>query len=619
MLELFIAELRRYRTAAVLFATAGFIIEFLMFRSSLFLEAPFYVQLEAVFASTMSGMALAIFQFGSYRKPARWLWLLHRPLPRVITFMALHLAAAALIVLAVGAPLELALLATKAEHARVVDTRHFLDAMHLTLFAILGWQTASYAMLARHRGASLVLMMPVILVSLYFASAFVLFIPALLCLLVMGCALYTVFRPERHSSAKLQPLSVALAAIPIMFCTYFVMVWGTTILFTIGHSASGMATPLKRTPGGVIEAMMASAENGLIIGELTRSADPRARAWSLQIPPQSERILGANMRNHPVRHAASNAGYSAFVTGRTAWTFSHDSLHFIARDNRFGSVLGGKLGPHGTGDATPFAQPAVSIDASKTESFMYTRQSLWLVDHKTMATLPLVTFGGDEVIASLPEVDVEDGSMRIITNRRFVEYAWPLVNGELNERYSISLPGQLLDLGRVAVAKVNDGTLVTLLFGQLQEYGLTESPIATYIVQDGKVTTVHQRTLSLDAGFLYTQHFYWMSPTLCALFEVPRMLIDTGRVLDAGLTTDTMKLSIKRPLSAHALALTLLLASVAIAWIRLRRERSSPLYRAMWMLACLALGLPALFALLTLQAKQSSKQKANTATALQAA
>jgi hypothetical protein len=230
-----------------------------------------------------------------------------------------------------------------------------------------------------------------------------------------------------------------------------------------------------------------------------------------------------------------------------------------------------------------------------------------------------VTFTGDEVIASLPEVTVDDGSIRIITNRRFVEYVWPVANGQLQERYSIPLPGMLSDLGRVAIAKVADGTLVTLLFGQQQEYGLIASPVATYFVQDGKVSTILQRTLSLDVGFLYTQHFYWMSPALSALFQIPKQLIDTGKVRDAAFAMDTLEWTKQRPLPAHALALALMLASAAVAWLRLRRENSSPLYRAMWMLACLIIGLPALIALVALQAKQSSKQKASAAAAMQPA
>ncbi len=619
MLELYIAELRRYRTAAVLFAAASLVIDYLMFRSSHLLQSPYFGQMLDLAVFVLAGMALAIFQFGSYRRPARWLWLLHRPLPRVRTFMALHLAAITLIVLAAGAPLELALLATKAEQIKVVDSRHFLGAVHITLFAILGWQTASYTMLARHRFASFVMMLPVMLAGLYLGSAYVLLIPALLCLLLMGCALYSVFRPERHSTARLQPGSVALAAVPMLLCTYFIMIWSTSVAFNIGFTATGMMSPQKQVPGGIVEAMWASGDRGLVVAELARVKDPRAPGWRQQIAPRSERLFGPNMRHHVVRDSVSNAGFSIFNVDGNDWTFSHDRMRFVATNYRQDRLAETLIGPHGVGDATQFAQAPVHVGATKTESFIYTRQSLMLIDHKTLAAREVMTFTGDEVIASLPEVNEDDKSLNIMTNRRFIEYAWPVVGGALLERYSIPLPGLLSDLSRVAVNRVPDGHLVTILFGRQQEYGLLDSKAVTYHVQDGKVTSLLERTLALDVGFLYTQHFYWMSPALFALFEVPRVLIDTGRVLDAGLKVDTMKLSIQRPMSAHVLALFLMLASAASAWLRLRRDNSSPLYRTLWTISCLMIGLPALFALVTLQAKQSSQQKANSANALQPA
>lgn len=619
MLELYIAELRRYRTPAVLFAVASLLIDYLMFRSSHFLQTPYFGQILGMAVFVFAGMALAIFQFGSYRKPARWLWLLHRPLPRVQTFMALHLAVATLIVLAAGVPLELALLATKAEQIKLVDTRHFLGAVHIVLFTILGWQTGSYTMLARHRFASFVLVLPVMLGGLYLASAVVLLIPALLFLLLMGCALYSVFRPERHSTARLQSGSIALAAIPMMLCTYFIMIWSTSVVFNIGFTAVGMMSPQKQVPGGIVEAMWASGDRGLVVAELARVNDPRAAAWRQQIAPRSERLFGPNMRHHVVKDSASNAGFSIFNVDGNDWTFSHDRMRFVATNYRQDKLSETPIGPRGVGDAAPFAQVPVHVGATKTESFIYTRQSLMLIDHKTLVAREVMPFTGDEVIASLPEVNEDDNSLNIITNRRFIEYAWPVVGSAMTERYSIPLPGLLSDLSRVAVNKVSDGHLVTILFGRQQEYGLLDSKAATYHVQDGKVTPLIERTLALDVGFLYTQHFYWMSPTLFALFEVPRLLIDTGRVLDAGLKIDTMQLSIQRPMSAHLLALFLMLASAAIAWLRLRRENSSPVYKALWMAACLAIGLPALFALVTLQAKQSSKQAASTANAVQPA
>jgi len=616
MLDLFIAELRRYRIAALLFAAASFVIDFLVFRTSNFLDAEYAVQGAGLAVFVLASMALAVFQFGSYKQPARWLWLLHRPLPRLQIFLALHLASVVLIILAAGIPMELALLATKAGNAAVVDTRHYLGAMHVVLFCILGWQAGSYAMLARHRGAFIVLILPLMLSSLYLASAYVLLLPALLCLLLMGGALFTVFRPERCSSAR-QPFSVAFAAIPMMLCLYVIMNWGFMIVFNVAFTAAGMMNPANHVPGGFLGALTASGERRLIAGELAKSDDPRAQAWRDQVKPDNERRFTPEMRRFPLRDQAGNADYSMLNAGNDYWVFSHDRMHYVALNEKLNSSKESILGPRGVGDVTPFSRAAVSVSRSKTEAYIFTPQSLILLDRKTLVAQQLVTFAGDEMIASLPEV--EGDSLSLITNRRFVEYAWPAVGGMLQERFSIPLAGPLTDLALVQSAIVADGHLVTFIFGQNQEYGATNSQIITVHVQGDKITTIHQRTVVPDAGFLYTQREFWMSPAVFALLQMPRVMFDSGKVLDAGFTTDSMKLMLPRPLSARILALIVLLASAAAAGLWLRRENASPRYKVAWIAACLIIGLPALFALVALHGRQSAKRTASTVGALQPA
>lgn len=615
MLELMKAELRRYRNAAWIFAGASFLFDYLWFRTKNFTGAHWAIHAIGLTLFLLAGMALAIFQFGSHRKPARWLWLLHRPLTRFQTFMAIHVTAIVLVVLAVLLPMELALLASKAEHATLIDTRHFLGAAHVALFCLLGWQATSYTMLAKHRGASLVLFLPVMLAGLYFASAYVLFVPLLLCLFVMGCALYSVFRPERSVSHE-QPGAMAWAALPLVACTYFVIIWGATIAFNIGFSVTRMSSAENLVRDGFLEALMTSWDGKLVGAELARSSDPRATLWRSQIDPTKARQFFPNMVRFPRTDQPTNPGVAAIFVKNTFWTYSHDRRRFVAHDRKMDTAQESTIGPYGMNDMTPFALPAVSVSYSKGLNFIYDAQHLYLLDQNNFAMKTLVELGGDEQIASLPDAD--DTRLIIVTNRRLVEYVWPATEGKLKERFSIVLPGALSDLGRAQAVDVADGQLVSLLFGVQQENGVVNSKVVTYYVQDGKVETVYQRTLVEDVGFLYTQKNFWISPTLFALFEVPRVLLDSGKILDAGYTTDSMKLMMPRPFAAQVLALALLLGSALMAWLRLHRENTSLANKAIWIIACLFIGLPALLALLMLQPMRSTKHRESTAPAVQA-
>lgn len=601
MLELMKAELRRYRNAAGIFAATSLLLAFLMFRSSGFLGAHWAIHAVGLALFLGAGMALAIFQFRTYRKPARWLWLLHRPLPHLQTLAALHLAAMILALLAILLPLALALLAAKGEHVTVIDTRHFLGVMHLTLFAILGWQVASYTLLAKHRGASLVVCLPVMLAGLYFASAYTLLVPMLLCLGVMGGALLSVFRPERRCTHQ-HAGAMAWAAIPMVACTYFLLIWGATIAFNIGFSVMRMSATENLVRDGFLEALASSWDSNLVGTELARSGDPRAAQWRSQIQPAKARAFYAHMLRYPNSDQPANPGASALYRNNILWTYSHDRRRFVAHDRNIDTAQESSLGPYGTHDRTPFAQPAVTIPLAKDTQLIFDPQHLYLLDQRSLAMRTLVVLAGDEKIASLPEAD--DTRLTIVTNRRLIEYAWPATGQPLTERYSIALPGQLSDLSRVEAVDVADGQLVSLLFGLQQENGALHSRVATYHIQDGQVETVHQRTLVEDVGFLYTQKNFWISPTLFALFELPRVLLDSGKVLDAGYATDSMRLSMPRPAAAQFLAGVMLTSSALLAWIWLRQEPTSAAFKAAWVIACLCLGLPALLCLLMLQARE---------------
>lgn len=602
MLELMKAELRHYRNAAWIFASVSFLVDYLMSRINNFIGSHWLIHAVAMALFVSTGMALAVFQFGWHRKPARWLWLLHRPLTRLQTFMALQLAAIILALLAVLVPLELALLASKAERTNLIETRHFLGAVHLSLFSLLGWQVASYTMLAKHRGASLVVFLPVMLAGLYFASAYALFVPMLLCLVVMGYAVFSVFRPERRCSHE-QPGAMAWAAIPLMACTYFVIVSAATIAFNIGFSATRMSATAVRD--GFLEASITAWDGKLVGTELTRSNDARAALWRSQLNPAKARQFYPDMPRYPKTDQPTNPGISAIFGRNVLWTYSHDRRRFVAQDGKIGTTEESSLGPYGISDMTPFAQPAVSFTFSKGLNFVYDAQHLYLLDQNSFAMQTLLELRGEEKIASLPEVD--NTRLTIVTNNRIVEYAWPATGGKLKERFSIPLPGPYSDLSLAQAVDVADGQLVSLLFGAQQENGAVNSKVTTYFIQDGKVETVHQRTLAEEVGFLYAHKDFWISPAWFALFELPRVLLDSGKVLDVGYTMDSMKLMMPRPASAQLLAGGLLLGSALLAWMWLRKERISASYKAAWVVACLFIGPPALLSLLMLQQREAKR------------
>ncbi|GGC65794.1 hypothetical protein [Undibacterium terreum] len=611
MLELFLAECRRFRKAALIFAAASLLISYHEFRATSFLSNEYVVYCIGIAAYLLAAGALALYQIGAYKQPARWIWLLHRAIPRWQIFVAIQFAAAALIGLAAGLPLILSLLATQAEHARVVDTRFYVDALHVVLLCILSWQSVSYAILARHRFSFVVLLFPLMLMSLYLASTYVLLLPALLSILLMGYALYTVFRPERRSMQD-RPLSFAIAAIPMLLCFYIAMSWSGTILFKVGFTALGKNRPENYVPGGYLEAQDAAGDFKLLQNELAASSDPRAKSWRDQLSPSDESTLRPSVRKLSVRNQAANTDPAIMYDGkRYNWPFSHDSMRFIALNNDTGTQRELSLGPHGINDPAGFAEPVSAYyQTSRTEAgvvartVLFSRSALYLLDSNPMRIRQIVALSGGESLASTPSFDSK--GMTLITNKRVVSYVMPASTGGSaeqlpTERYSITLPGPVSDLGLVNTAEVADGTIVTLLYAGDLQHGAGNSQAITYHVQNGQASVINRRALVDELGVFLAHREYWMSPALFSLLEVPDMLLDRGRVLDAGQATDSTHFFMPRPRDAQIIALLAMLISGVAAWLWLQRTACSTWQRAVWIAACLMLGLPGLFVLLAQQ------------------
>ena len=151
MLDLFKAELLRFRYPALAyFLVHAGIIAFYGRVTDLLQQGPMVVQgVTAVYA--LSGTLLGLYQIGSYRRPNRWLNLVHRPLHPARIAAALFAAGAAVIAIAIVLP-ALGLLAVQELFSgRVVDLRHWLLPAAAFLIAFAAYLAGVYAMIGVRR------------------------------------------------------------------------------------------------------------------------------------------------------------------------------------------------------------------------------------------------------------------------------------------------------------------------------------------------------------------------------------------------------------------------------------------------------------------------------------
>lgn len=612
MKELFFAELRRFRRAALIFGAVHLVLQLLVGRTQNIFEMQVELHIFGMGMFMLCGLALGLYQFGVYRQPGRWIWLLHRPIPLLRVFAAIGGASVLLIALAVGLPALVALLCTEHFTARVVDLRHYALAAHLVLLAVIGWLAGTTIILSRTRWAFTVLALPLVMLN-YLAPGFIMLVPALACIAILTVVAYASFKPDRHSPPAGVGMNVALA-LPLQIGLYCALVVGSTLLYMAVLTAAGMnpAGHPSLNPGGSYALAHKNSSKALDDG-LALSNDPRVSQWRAELPHRSPNFIMPLIRQVPVRGQASNLHMPVWADyGRSInWTFSHDAMRFKGRDAQTGEDRGW-FGLHGAGDTQRF--PEVPVMSNKEMSM--TPQQLYVIDEKSQTMRQQLGLTGTEVFVA-PVRKIAGSLDFSLTNQRLL--AHPTIQNDgspASIAWSIALPGPLSNLDRVDIAKLNEGTLLSFDYGHAMADGAPGSAqTVMFVAPDGKAEVISQRQLTHDYPALYEHKDWWLSPLLHAVVSLKNIVFDRGMVPDQGDPWLTAALRYPRPPIVIAAALLLAALSGLGAHRWLGSSTLPARGKAAWIVACVLIGLPALFSLMALQPRPARHAQAPAAAA----
>ncbi len=617
MKELFFAECRRFRSAALIFAAVHLCLQVFVSRIDDVLQMGWEKQLVALSLYLLSGLGFALYQLGTWRQGGRWLWLLHRPLPRGAIFGAIALASAALILFAVGLPALLTVLAKQYLGGGTVDLRHYLLLVHLVLLTMIAWLCGAFVVVKGGRSAILIVVLPYLLLG-HLASGFAMLLPALLCTVLLTSIVYAAFKPDRLAPPATGAALLA-TALPLLFGFYLAFTGGGSVVFQAGQMMAGIH-PLNRAlppAGGFTELTRADGRAAMLAG-LAASADPRAPQWRRQMPLLDVADIEATERQFPVRHQVANKGQLVWTDPlrHIVYSFSHDAMLFRGRD-MYTNEPRGSVGARGLDDQTPF--PAVPILAGKG---LMTPQQYYGIDPQTQKLRQLIGVQAPESLAGAARKVGQ--RLYVLTNQRLVAYAMPdgvdAAGALRTELFSVALPGPFNDLDRVDIATLLDGTLLSFNPGRNMvsgEAGSTQTVM--FVDAAGRAEVVARRPLAHDFPLLFEHKDWWPSPLLHAVVALPDLLLDKGIVLDKGLSSHANALLRPRPAPVLAAALLCALLSAGAAWLWLRPVTAGARRKAGWIAAALLLGPPALACLVLLQARPPRLAAAPTLAAVPAA
>ncbi|HET8899758.1 MAG TPA: hypothetical protein VFN09_13390 [Rhodanobacteraceae bacterium] len=593
MRDLFVAELRRFRICGLAAVLAQFVVLGFLARMVDLAQQPLLVYrvFGAVYA--VAGLLLGLYQMGSYRRPNAWLNLLHRPLPAWRIALALCGAGIVWLALAVALPLVIIAALQHGMTARVVDLRHWLLPLAAWQLAAAGYLAGGYAMLANRRWSACGL---VFLVWLLLADA-----SGGAALAVQGLALVWLallvgiaFKPDLAAPPR-RAVATLATAVPVQMGAYLLLLllgFGIEMLWIAqGSHPNNTATP----PVGGHNEVERMAPAARLLAALSASRDAQAPLWREQIALSKVYALGVDVPWRLERNALTNHRPMGFEDAqrRVEWIFSHDRMRYEGHDLGTGK----RHGELGVGsDDGAFPAPAMAAGTlpglAEGDAVLIAGNTLYHYLSETAQVWPRLRLPTAELLLATTPV----GEALVVQS----DHALYLVdNGALaaNEalvqpRLRLAIPGRQGDLRNIDLIELVDGYLVSFLFSN-QSHELTG--VAPYQStwwwrDDGHATEVAHRALRFDYPAVYRYKAWWPSPALYALrvgaiglFAAPDPLVAT--------TPPPV------PRSMWLLAgLLMLLSALGAGWL-LRRAALSWPARAAWVIACGAIGLPALVSL----------------------
>ncbi|MEQ1903638.1 MAG: hypothetical protein ABL888_05610 [Pirellulaceae bacterium] len=602
MIDLIRSEWRRFRWLALMVAAChGFALVLL----SRVVDVPqlgYEEQGAMLVVYMLLGLTLALLQVGSYRQTSRWLWLIHRPLPPARIFAALALSALAQLSVAVLAPLLVFLIATDLMTTHVLDSHHYVSIFHALAFTMMAWLAGAHACTSRHKAAVVVLLAPWFL-ALQMTSVWWLLLPVIACLAWLVFIARHSFRANRDAPITRHSV-LLLTALPLQIAFFL-------LIFQVSKAGIALVGLLGQTPGRTVlssdpdvdvEKMMRNLSQAAVAKGLEGSSDPRAAGWREQLPLLEVATLSPDIERFPVRHQLSNIGQPWWDDKRNIkWTFSHDRMQFQGRNPTSGEVQGW-WGTGGLGSPQPFAE---------VPAFGMTRSMLYSIDGELESQHELVRLPDGEWFVGRPVRALD--RVLLMTNQRVLAYRtdraaqskfaplildWqlPLVKGE-----PIPLHGNVVEL--------LDGWLVSLFYSDDREFEGFESlsrqwEQVVYIDADGKSTVVGERRdirgqhVSFVGSVIAPVASWWVSPPLYALLHLPDLL-------NTGLTHPPRFEPLPTIPLFYWLTSVLMLFSLVGAYFWLRVTNACKFRRALWLVSCVLMGLPALLSLICLEPRKT--------------
>lgn len=566
--------------------------------------------------ATLPGLLFGLYQMGSYAKPNRWAYLIHRPLAPWKILVSLTSAAAILLAFAFTLPQLLMILYLDHFTGQWVDLRHYLLPLYLLGTILCFYLLGAYVVLSRSRIALLALCLPVFFLTRQAEGLWV-FAPLAVVLLWSAFLVWSVFKPDLTTHPR-RPWKLALGALPAQYALFWLLIAGSAlahqtlvIVGEVGWRSFAVFAWNDYFPEGTVQhAVYLNGEEALQNG--LRGADtPRSRHLQKQIALTDVSNASPSIRKHPRRGQLmfqDRGGVLQDAEAEVIWTFSHDAMLFHGQDAKNGTAAGwlGTGGPReGALGEVPESERFAEVPMVFGGRFLATRHQLYEFDPLRRRMSLRFSVAEGEILAGPLTVH---GVYATVPTSEALYFFEPrdLEKGPqaLEPMAAVPLEDDLRNLGSIDVAELIDGYLVSFRFGDRSARGFGEGhQVIAEVGLDGESEVVADRQLTQGFPLWYEHRGFIFSPALQTFHDLAWAAIGPQRPNRVSLG-DLLRHPV--PASIAFLALVFALLSAALTFAFARQRGLGRAQRLAWTGAAFLLGVPAFVSFFFFTGKQES-------------
>ena len=537
-----------------------------------------------------------------WRSKNNWVFLIHRPIAPQQIYFSLLASGVSAICLTIFTSLMITTIGFDVLSEKVVDARHYLFALYITLLSIASYLVGTLTVLHRSK---FVIMSFYCLAVVFFPqpqNTFWQFFPLIMLLIALVYLNVQCFKPNLNQPLD-SPLAQGLIATSMSYAFVVVLILSTTLFYHLPLALMGSHPDMGAEDGSMRLVWQDNRKNGVAY-VLENSEHPLARHYGEQAKLADARNVPLGRwqlpRHHQLaRYDNSNALYDN--ERGTVWKFSHDEMLLIGFDPVTQKSIGA-IGMNGylsgveqasTDDLFPLV-PHLSGG-----QFLSTDQAMYLVDFESQTLITKHQLDDQETYTSSLWVG-QHGAAISTTEQVFIFDTATLSDpySSLHVDYQFDLPKSVENAENAFSYNIADGYVI--LFIGMHYYGFDRPGAEVFVTRlDGSFERLGGREFTVFDHPDWIRHYNFMvSPVI---YVTEKLLMHRIDPFDTRFYSWQQLQSHQYSNTVYVIAIVLQVLSAIVLWVLLSRQVVTKKLKYTWLGIGVLFGLPALLSFLILK------------------